>query len=153
MPLHIYKRGEGGFSQIGYPGCRKKFRTPMGYCVGKKNMKIFLSPNSVLPRVFLYLVSCPGLFFLSIFINMWKWNSNWVIPYFPERLFSSRIFQYVWFLGCASIINFGTTRPYQYSPWYCVQVTLFLAIYIVGSLGEYSRWVCRTTRQPTKMFI
>jgi len=39
---HIYKRGEGGFSQISFPAPRKNCRTPMVYCIGKKNTKDFI---------------------------------------------------------------------------------------------------------------
>jgi len=54
----IYKRGEGVLARSVFWLPEKICRTPMVYCIGKKNMKNFISPNSVLPRVFLYPVSC-----------------------------------------------------------------------------------------------
>jgi len=53
------KGGRGALAGLVFWLPEKICRTPMVYCIGKKNTKNFISPNSVLPRVFLYLVSCP----------------------------------------------------------------------------------------------
>jgi len=58
LVCHIYKRGRGVLARLVFWLPEKNCRTPTVYCIGKKNMENFISPNSVLPRVFLYPVSC-----------------------------------------------------------------------------------------------
>jgi len=53
------KGGRGVLARLVFPAPRKNCRTPTVYCIGKNNKKNFISLNSVLPRVFLYPVSCP----------------------------------------------------------------------------------------------